>query len=188
MRYAELIDGIIISCRLRASELKSYEEGDGAIRVCIIPQRNQIDSWLNQLPASGDRYETIARIVSGGNYVLNRGRSAPPLDTYAFSAMKIATLLRVLEIEQKYISKSTQDRSVCESNGFAPYPGAVCYEIYANHALVCLIIVSVAGADVADDSIVAKAATDAITRWCKDGEKNECGQPIYSCLAPWNKQ
>ena len=179
-RLNSLIHDIIASCQRIAEYYPSFKDGDGAIRICVIPQ----GSWRSEQPEyiadNVDRMEFTARInPRGGNYVLNRGRSdAPLVDTYAFSAMKIADLLHEMETSEYFSSRSTKDVKICEDNGFAPYRGAVCFKIYSFDELSTLLIVSVSGGTQDDDESVAKSAISAIANWCDSGPKNECGKPI----------
>ena len=185
-RLASLIDGIIDACRSATKNCASYKDGEGAIRVCVIPQ----GAWRTEQPefiaSKVDRFEAVARIDPQGNYVLNRGTNdVHRVDTYAFSAMKVATMLHAMELEQRYYSGPTRDISVCEGNGFAPYLGAICYELYTYDEISSLVVVSVAGKRERDDEFVAKAAINAIYKWCNDGPINECGKPICGYRAPW---
>ncbi len=70
--FATLIDQIIVHRRSRAEKCKSFEEGDGAIRICFLPQGelgSVLPDWMTYFV---DRYETVARISPNGNYNLHR--------------------------------------------------------------------------------------------------------------------
>ena len=171
-RFVRLLDGIVEACQKRARSYKSFEEGDGAIRICFIPQGDwgaDLPDWPTDL---SDRYETVARIRPGGNYVLNRsgldGRCAS--DSYAISALKVASCLRATEIGIGYRSGYDLDNtSLDPQHGFLQQRGALCYQLSLYGHIAGWIIVSVSGNDEFDDEYVAEAATEVIDNWCKSG-------------------
>ena len=98
LRISSLFDDIVEGCRDTAATLDSLKSGDGAIRLCYLPQN---EFGADQIPWNtcyGDRYEVVARLTEGGNFVINRdGRDGEPVDTYAFSALKVAACLMAYE-------------------------------------------------------------------------------------------
>ena len=164
IRINGLFDSIIMNCRKRASQLQGFKDGDGAIRLCYLPQNSLGVNALGGGSAFADRYELVARI-DVGNYVLNRGGRGEPVDTYAFSALKVAACL--LAYEQGLPARSGEDIGDIydEKHGFAPYHGAVLYELEQNHQIFALLIVSVSGASQAEDEEVARAAEKTLKAW-----------------------
>ena len=171
-RFARLLDGIVAACQKRARSYKSFEEGDGAIRICFLPQGEwgaDLPDWLTEL---SDRYETVARISLGGNYVLNRSgfNGLCAIDSYAISALKVASCLRATELGIGYRSGYNLDNSSLDpAHGYLQQRGALCYQISLYGHIAGWLIVSIAGNDEYDDEYVAEAATDVIDNWCKSG-------------------
>lgn len=164
IRINGLFDSIIMNCRKRASELDGFKEGDGAIRLCYLPQNSFGTDIIGIRSAFADRFELVARI-DVGNYVLNRDGRGEPVDTYAFSALKVASCL--LAYEKGLPARSGEDIGDVydEQHGFAPYHGAVLYELEYEHKIFALLIVSVSGASQSEDEEVARAAEKTLKAW-----------------------
>ena len=162
--FSRLFNEVIAACRHHAAKLESFASGDGAIRITLIPQGAPLTD-LADMPYSADRYEFTARITPHGNYVLNRANpDEPPVDTYAFSAMKTAAYLR------QYEANHSGEPKLREDCGFACYRGPVGYDIYMNHRIVALLIVCVSGGTEDEDEKVAMAAKSAIAKWCESNK------------------
>lgn len=167
IRIPDLYDDIIEACRDAAATLKGFEDGDGAIRLCYIPQGAAGVDLLDGNTCYADRYEVVARIRSSGNYVLNRDGRGEPVDTYAFSALKVAACLRAYELELSARSGEKLGEFYDEAHGFAPYKGAALYQMSQDNKVFGLLIVSVSGATQEEDEEVALAAESAMRKWCE---------------------
>ena len=166
--FYRLIDDIVEVCRNKAAELEGFKNGDGCIRITYLPEC----SIASEMPEIGtrftDRYEMTARIVPQGNYVINRDRiDGSPVDTYAFSALKVAACLKAIELGLGGRSGYDVGDLACdEEHGFACYRGAVCYDLMLSHKAFAMLIVCVSGASAIEDEAVADEATEAIMAWC----------------------
>ena len=68
LRISSLFDDIIEGCRDTAATLDSLKSGDGAIRLCYLPQN---EFGADQMPWNtcyGDRYEVVARLTEGRQF------------------------------------------------------------------------------------------------------------------------
>lgn len=169
LRISSLFDDIVEGCRDTAATLDSLKSGDGAIRLCYLPQN---EFGADQMPWNtcyGDRYEVVARLTEGGNFVINRdGRDGEPVDTYAFSALKVAACLMAYERNSE--TRHSGDKlgeGYDEEHGFGPYKGAILYQLSYNYKVFALLVVVVSGGKQEEDEMAALAATDAIEKWCK---------------------
>lgn len=179
--FNRLFGDIIKSCRAKASELEGFESGDGCIRVSYLPQNAWAASILETEDCGADRFEMTARITEEGNYVLNRGIcTQAPVDSYAFSGMKVAACLKASELGLSERSgHDLNSLSHDEEHGFAACRGAVGYSLYYNHRIFALLIVAIVGASAAEDEKVADAAADVIQKWCAvNGFTCEVPEPI----------
>ena len=179
--FGRLFDGIIMSCQQKAKKLEGFESGDGCIRISYLPQNTWAANILESEVHSADRFELTARIMEGGNYILNRhDKHSAPIDSYAFSALKVAACLRSIELGLGERSGyDLGDLAADEEHGFATYRGAICYSLYYEHRIFALLIVSVSGASAAEDEKVAEAGETAIDNWCRmHGFSYEAPPPI----------
>ncbi len=166
IQIRELFDGIIEKCRERANDVAEFDDGDGAIRICCLPQGILGDRLIRRKSQYADRLEFVARIRDGGNYVLHRAGDGALVDTYALSAMKVATCLRAYEENETHRSGTLSDPECNEMHGFSQKNGALLYELTIDGRIFALIVVCVSGADEKADEYVAEASTWAIEKWC----------------------
>lgn len=168
IRINSLFDGIVEACREKASTLDSLKSGDGAIRMCYLPQNEFGVSQMPMRTRCGDRYEVVSRLTENGNYVINRdGRNGEPVDTYAFSALKAATCLMAYERNSETRRSGNQlGEGYDEEHGFGPYKGAILYQLSLNGKVFALLVVVVSGGKQEEDEKAALAANDAIDQWC----------------------
>lgn len=168
-----LFDDIIEACRQKAATLEGFESGDGCIRISYLPQNTMAVDILEANTCFADRYELCARISPEGNYVINRGRQrGAPVDTYAFSALKVAACLKAIEMGIGERSGYDLNDLACdEEHGFASYRGAICYTLCYEHRAFALLVVCASGASAIEDEAVAEAATEAIKKWCAQDDR-----------------
>ncbi len=166
--FYRLIDDIVLACREKAATLEGFESGDGCIRVCYLPECRVASEMPGIDTQFTDRCEMTARITPQGNYVINRDRrEGSPVDTYAFSALKVAACLKSIELGLGGRSgRDLGDLACDEEHGFASYRGAVCYNLLLSHRAFAMIIACVSGASAIEDEEVADAAATAIQDWC----------------------
>jgi hypothetical protein len=173
VRLGDLFDGVIKACRERAKEFTRFDHTDGAIRISYLPQSQLGLEWIKPVCKNASRYEMVARISDDGNFVLNR--ATDPVDTYSISAMRVASCLRSQELEE--------DVAPDEKRGFASAIGTTAYQLLYDHRIFALMIVSVSGAIPEEDELVAKAASEAVEEWRKNGPYDEAGRPRLFYIA-----
>ncbi|MDO4220223.1 MAG: hypothetical protein Q4D22_03285 [Candidatus Saccharibacteria bacterium] len=167
IRIMDLFDRVIKACSDCAKNLEGFMDGDGAVRLCYLPQSSYGRNLLGDFSTYADRYELVSRICDG-NFVLNRhDRDAEPVDTYAFSALKVASCLVALERGLPARSGENIGNSYNEMHGFAPYKGAILYMLSKNHHAFAMLAVAVSGATQDEDEMAALASEETIRGWCK---------------------
>ena len=151
-----------------AAKLEGFASGDGCIRITYLPQCGLASEMPGLMTRFTDRYEATARITPQGNYVINRDRrEGSPVDTYSFSALKVAACLKAIELGLSERSGHDLGDLACdEEHGFASYRGAICYNLLFSHQAFALLIVCASGASAIEDEEVAEAAGSAIMDWC----------------------
>ena len=166
--FHRLVDNIVEACRQKAAKLEGFASGDGCIRITYLPQCSLASEMPGLMTRFTDRYEATARITPQGNYVINRDRrEGSPVDTYSFSALKVAACLKAIELGLSERSGHDLGDLACdEEHGFASYRGAICYNLLFSHQAFALLIICASGATAIEDEEVAEAAGSAILDWC----------------------
>ena len=166
--YDELVIEIRDAIREKARKTASFDSGNGSIRIKARPATKEADDFLggfsdfdNYLPDIAT-YENVFSIAPGGSHVIEIGMY-DVLDTYAFSAMKIAACEYNREKYDNSFSGPIPDYYANEKRGYATYLGALCIEVRKNRKQWCLLWVSVAINGMQTDCLsCAKAAVLAI--------------------------
>lgn len=200
--YLELVRQIRDAVREKAQEVPPFKNtGNGAIRILAYPCCKAADEWLGGL--SDFRYQSNATdtigavghdicdyehafaITPGGSRVVTVVEDGveKKIDTYAFSAMKIAHCSHAQDLKGDLLSGlDLGDPDLTEDYGYGPYLGALCVEIEVNALMgdgelrsageFCGIYVCVSGADSADDLKCAFAAVKVIEDFFTNGWAN----------------
>lgn len=194
--YLELVRQIRDAVREKAQEVPIFRDiGNGCVRILAYPCCQEADEWLGglsdfvhdnrfSLPPSFDiaDYEHAFAITPGGSRVTSvDGRWA---DHYALSAMKIAHCSYSQDACNCLLSGGVKAPSLKESNGYAPYPGALCVEIQTlktdakgryigKPSDFCGIYVCVSGASFKEDLECAFVAIKLIREFFEDEEHSD---------------
>lgn len=198
----ELLLRIRDAVRQEATKIDGFK--NGAIRMTLQPIAEEADLWIdgigdfeqffNPITRTNEgyndipRYETCIPITPGGSFVIRwkdeETGEEMDVDTYAFSALKIAYLSRVVEKGKGMASSTMLDEpNLTEDNGFGKYPGALCVKVnrecaipvsvrnrsYVENIPYLYVFVCVSGAKSEEDEQCAKASIDVIKEFF--GEK-----------------
>ena len=188
--YLELVTQIRDAVREKAPEVPVFKEtGNGAIRILAYPRCKQADKWLGGLSDFSDPenpdvadYEHTFAISAGGSRVVEAFWSPDKqsVDCYAMSAMKIAHCSHAQDLDVGLVSGiDLGDPYLTKDNGYGPYKGAVCVEVWKLNQLAepqeislyeryCDIYVCVSGADSNDDLKCAKAGVEVIYNFFRE--------------------
>lgn len=190
-QYGELVRRMREAIRTKALEIPRFaEKKEGCIRITSCPQCQGAYEWMgcngeynySDMPDVEDTYV----ILPGGSRVARFEKtdgSVDIVDTYAMTAMKIAQLSFIQDSKCVLLSGGKVNGLTAE-NGFAPWRGALCCEIYSDHRNpngcngrgsgappFCLIYVSVSGASEEEDLICAAAAVEEIQNFFRENGK-----------------
>jgi hypothetical protein len=151
--FLTLVRKIAEAVRKKAQEIPEFKEtGNGCIRICAYPCVMEAENWIvghsyweedgyhcglssNFIPEKFKDivdYEYTFAITPGGSRVIERdwGGKKINIDTYAFSALKIAHCSRA---EDKGIGQMSgldlEEDFLNEENGYGPYKGAISVQI-----------------------------------------------------------
>ena len=160
--------------REKAKGVERFKEGNGAIRILLYPLCAEADRSLGGMSTFSDMvkdivdYEFTYASAPGGSRVIEGiwDGYKQKVDCYAFSALKIAHCSRVQDLGlglRSGIDIGIPDAK--EDNGYGPYPGAVCFEIYKCGNPYTYIFVCVSGADSKDDLKCALSAVDVVKEY-----------------------
>lgn len=193
--YTELGANIRDAVRKKAQEIPEFKnKGDGVIRIFAYPASKEADVWLGGLSTFDGSskpdvacYELSFSITPGGSYIMTGVWDGvkQQVDCYAYSALKIADCVRSrCEMRGMMSGLVTNDPYRREDNGYGPYKGALCFEVYGYpRERFCYVIVCVSGAENDDDDLeCVKAAIDVVKDFF---ENNDNGFFFFSVLYPF---
>ncbi len=160
--------------REAAKTVPRFALGNGAIRILFYPLCPEADQPLGGMSTYSDSvndiadYEYTFAIAPGCSRVITGVWDGveQKVDCYAFSALKIAHCSRVQDLGlglRSGIDIGIPDAK--EDNGYGPYPGAICFEIYKCGNPYTFIFVCVSGADSKDDLKCALSAVDVVKEY-----------------------
>ncbi len=197
-KYTNLVRQIKEAVRAKALEIPRFaEKKEGCIRITSCPECQGAFEWMgcngeyeySDMPDIEDAYV----ILPGGTRVArfeNPDGSVDIVDTYAVTAMKIAQLSYIQDSKHALLSGGEVDGLSAE-NGFAPWRGALCCEIYSDYRnpnggncrgngapSFCLIYVSVSGASEDEDLACAGAAIKVIQDFFTENGKYIVRSPL----------
>ena len=189
--YTDLVKEIRDAVRRKAQDIPKFRnEGNGAIRILAYPMYQEADEWLGGLsefrkefnPCAGTSrgyndivdYEYTFAIAPGGSRVMTGEWDGvkQKVDCYAYSALKIADCSRSQDEGRGLMSGIvTEDKYRREDNGYGPYRGALCFEVYSSpHRLFCYLYVCVSGAESDEDLECTKAAISVVKKFFEDAQ------------------
>ena len=176
--YLELVKQIRDAVRKKAKDIGIRE---GCIRILAYPCCPMADLWLGGLSNfEGDTpdivdYEHTFTITPEGSRVVTvtEGGVKQKVDTYAYSALKIAHCSCSQDEKGCLLSGVIKTPHQIESNGYGPYLGALCAEVTMSPTTsnlrplgepygFCGIYVCVSGASQEKDLDCAFAAVEVI--------------------------
>lgn len=158
------------------------ETENGTIRISIVPFNKKASEWLDDctdymfFPRSGPNdtqiSEFVYKIDRGGSHVINTKDG--PVDTYAFSAMKVAYCREKMKRYDHKSMKSDRTAKMAsrygyvEENGYGGYKGCVCHLVeYYDHGVWLTwaeIYVCVSGASAEEDEACAMASRAVVKK------------------------
>lgn len=181
--YLELVKQIRDAVRKKAQAIPIFRDsGNGCIRILAYPCCEAADSWLGGLsnfesetPDIVD-YEHTFTITPKGSRVITVTEDGvrQKVDTYAYSAMKIAHCSYSQDEKGCLLSGVIKGPYLNESNGYGPHLGALCVEItQSSHrpgepCNFCGIYVCVSGASSKEDLECTFAAVRVIRDFFAD--------------------
>ena len=197
-KYTDLVRQIKEAVRAKALEIPRFaEKKEGCIRITSCPECQGAFEWMgcngeyeySDMPDIEDAYV----ILPGGTRVArfeNPDGSVEIIDTYAMTAMKIAQLSYIQDSKHALLSGG-EVKGLSAENGFAPWRGALCCEIYSDYRNpnggncrgngappFCLIYVSVSGASEDEDLACAGAAIKVIQDFFTENGKYIVRSPL----------
>ncbi len=188
----ELVRDIIKAVCDEAEKIKRFKETkQGCLRLTFYPANAAANSWLGGFPYA-DNYipdlEITYPILPGGTRLAvfeetdakTGKKNEVIIDTYTITAGKVAAVSYVQD-DGVMLSGQVNLPDFIMENGFAPWKGAVCTEVYARKpdgmfADYCGLYVSVSGAEAEEDLRCAAAAIPVIKKFF--------GKPGYACRLP----
>lgn len=172
---------VLKAVREKAKEVPVFKETEnGTIRISIVPFNEKVSDWLGDctdymyFPRSGPNdtqiSEFVYKIDRGGSHVINTEEG--PVNTYAFSAMKVAYCREKMSrsdhrsMKSNRMAKMASRHGYVEENGYGGYKGCVCHLIEYYERGVWLtwaeVYVCVSGASAEEDESCAMASRPVV--------------------------
>ena len=184
--YMETLEEIRDNVRRVASALPSTATQNGCIRITFCPLCEEANAWANGMTYNPDdrpEYEAVFTMHPSGSHTVTEA-DGTTINCYGFSALKVASCSHNRAkhgIRLSYSNASAHNPQIIPQNGYANYPGCVCYTIVgekiihkddffdgeSTHAVDydwARIYIAVSGGTSQDDTRAANAAHSVLSR------------------------
>lgn len=184
--FKEIMHRVVEAVQAQATKIPDFDAG--TIRITCNPLCEDASEWMGDFNFGDSKceIELLFPVKPGGSHTRKagwRGRNVGMVNTYGYSALKVAAAAYARAKGQGNCSEQARldpwiDGWCDEEHGYAPSEGAVCYEI--DHAVwystapdgydkvpFLRMHVAVSGADGGEDKMCALAAESVLHSWCK---------------------